>query len=58
MTKTELLGLKKAAIVLMAVADSLKDQAAARETRTLVKMVIQAANEIEAINIVKGMDNE
>lgn len=58
MTKTELLGLKKAAIVLMAVADSLKDQAAARETRALVKMVIQAANEIEAISIVKEIDNE
>jgi hypothetical protein len=49
MTRIELLGLKKAAIVLKALADGFEGSNKT-ETMMLVQMVVQAANELEAIN--------
>jgi hypothetical protein len=54
MTKLEILGLKKAAIVLKALADSMKSHSAKMEALVLVQLVVQAANELEEHNATKG----
>ena len=54
MTREELTGLKKAAIVLKALADSLTSPTAQIETLALVRCVIKAANEIEQRGIQNG----
>lgn len=43
----KILGVKKAAIVLNALADSLKSPTAKKETKSLVECVVWAANELE-----------
>ncbi len=48
MNHFEILGLKKAALVLKAVADTMKSPTTKRETLVLVECVIKAANELEA----------
>lgn len=47
MTRLEILALKKAAIVLKAVADSMQSHQTKMETLCLVEMVVKAANELE-----------
>ena len=54
MNRYEILGLKKAAIVLKAVADSIESPPAKMETMALVKCVVDAANELE-LAALKGV---
>ena len=47
MTRIEILALKKAAIVLKVVADSMQSHSTKMETLCLVESVVKAANELE-----------
>lgn len=54
MNRFEILGLKKAAIVLKTLADTFKDHSARLETLVLVECIVKAANELESKNLVNG----
>ena len=54
LNRYEILALKKAAIVLKAVADTMKDYSAKMETLVLVETVVKAANTLEEQSVKKG----